>query len=633
MLYWPCETSKYRVKVLRKLACTGIGLAVASGFGAGVGGSAAQSDFVHIAQKPPSNKLDGGYVQTAKDLLGNGLADPRGGTFSIVTVDIGDAAWRRKSPFRTCGWVLPSGKHVVLLDGVEYDVDKVEGPTDLALALLPPSKVNFEDVRFGMQSSYALPALLMLVGRNDLAVPYSGQMKDVGAPPAMRLCQGLETRYQMQADEALMTAKDQEALHWADLLFKVSQVEAKDVAVKDKLGFGPKADLAYATQFLADMNRRVNHPKHEPVDFQAILKLDKPARIAALIAAMDTVSAKQWGQPGGLDLNQDPVYVELVQQGKDAVPALIDTYENDERFTRSVSFHRDFFPSREVLTVSKLAFYVLDQIWPSVEHYADANMYDPGLDRHKIAATLRNAWGSVSKLTESQRSFAILNDDNAGADMWLQAAQYIVGTPYGMPRQTPGVPDPALLSQKGEVAKVMSKRARELSGSDPVKCRSGLWVAHCLSQWDPAYALLTLTDVCKKAVHIASTKEGKGYINLYLAPGFAEDTMDRLKLNDHAAAEDYREFAELVQCDMSAGKFRRPIRLYANDKEIMAACDAMMKNWLGQISSPNVGTASNGIVGVSVPDVYENLLAAPSFRKMLAKALESKNCSRNRLAR
>ena len=70
------------------------------------------------------------------------------------------------------------------------------------------------------------------------------------------------------------------------------------------------------------------------------------ARVAKLIRDLDQVAARQWGQPGGVILGESPIIKDLIAQGDAAVEPLIRAFRFDDRLTRSVGFHRDFFRSR-----------------------------------------------------------------------------------------------------------------------------------------------------------------------------------------------------------------------------------------------------------------------------------------------
>ena len=86
---------------------------------------------------------------------------------------------------------------------------------------------------------------------------------------------------------------------------------------------------------------------------------DKKARIAALIADLDQVFARQFGQPGGVSLGESPIVQALIEEGDEAVEPLIDDLERDTRLTRAVHFHRDFFRSRTIMGAHEAAYTAL----------------------------------------------------------------------------------------------------------------------------------------------------------------------------------------------------------------------------------------------------------------------------------
>jgi hypothetical protein len=65
-------------------------------------------------------------------------------------------------------------------------------------------------------------------------------------------------------------------------------------------------------------------PADLPKDFK---DWDSAKKVEQLIQALDEVDARQWGQPGGIDLASDPRVRELITLGDAAVPALIDVVE------------------------------------------------------------------------------------------------------------------------------------------------------------------------------------------------------------------------------------------------------------------------------------------------------------------
>ncbi len=93
-------------------------------------------------------------------------------------------------------------------------------------------------------------------------------------------------------------------------------------------------------------------------------KLSKKEQIAELIFRLRDQNGRQWGQPGSCDIFNDkensPAH-QLRKMGLDAVPQLIEALD-DERFTRSVGYHRDFYFSHHVLRVADCAERILSDI-------------------------------------------------------------------------------------------------------------------------------------------------------------------------------------------------------------------------------------------------------------------------------
>lgn len=98
--------------------------------------------------------------------------------------------------------------------------------------------------------------------------------------------------------------------------------------------------------------------------------MSKRERIAELVFRLRDQNGEQWSQPGACDIfvhdrfgekaEKSPAQ-QLVEIGYDAVPQLIEVL-GDERFTRSVGFHRDFYFSHFVLRVGDCSVAVLERI-------------------------------------------------------------------------------------------------------------------------------------------------------------------------------------------------------------------------------------------------------------------------------
>ena len=94
----------------------------------------------------------------------------------------------------------------------------------------------------------------------------------------------------------------------------------------------------------------------------AMASLPQAERIQKLTTALEDVSARQMGQPGGVALGEDPIVQALIHEGEPAVEPLLAVFENDTRLTRSVQFWRDFARYRSVLAVYEAAYVALSGI-------------------------------------------------------------------------------------------------------------------------------------------------------------------------------------------------------------------------------------------------------------------------------
>jgi len=177
-------------------------------------------------------------------------------------------------------------------------------------------------------------------------------------------------------------------------------------------------------KLLADEQRRVKEGPHRTVLETGRDKFpDKTGRIRALIADLEEVNARQWGQPGGVALNFDPIVLALVAEGEEAVEPLLDCLEHDPRLTRSVRFGRDFGTDRDVLSVQKAAEAALNEILKV---------------RFEAPAGYRNYWRKYHAQPMAERWYRTLLDDQAGRGPWMEAARNILSRTDGTNVYLPG---------------------------------------------------------------------------------------------------------------------------------------------------------------------------------------------------
>jgi hypothetical protein len=107
--------------------------------------------------------------------------------------------------------------------------------------------------------------------------------------------------------------------------------------------------------------------EHAKEDRKPFEQLGKKEQIAELIFQLRDQNGRQYMQPGACDIfdrlggKEDTPAHRLVKMGYDAVPQLIEAIE-DQRFTRSVGYHRNFYFSHYVLRVGDCALAVLERI-------------------------------------------------------------------------------------------------------------------------------------------------------------------------------------------------------------------------------------------------------------------------------
>ncbi len=206
-------------------------------------------------------------------------------------------------------------------------------------------------------------------------------------------------------------------------------------------------------------------------------------RVGWLIDALEEVDARQFSQPGGVDLSSDWRVAALIDLGEVAVPALIEAVEGDERLTRSVHFWRDFARSRTVLAVREAALVAVMSIL-RVQAFEPSSTGDnfTAADPERARATalrLREYWEANRGLSLEARMRRVLTDTSSSQAQLREAAQNLaeldgqrrIGTTVWATRTepgTPGAPNPALaLTDPTAAEAILSAMDRDLAAGDP----------------------------------------------------------------------------------------------------------------------------------------------------------------------
>jgi len=537
----------------------------------------------------PQSKLPPDAVSAMSDLFKVGLADPRGCEYREVEVVVG-SCWGFSNVMKTHGWVLPSEdkqRFAVCWSGIVYPLVSVGAAADLhadVSAMLKKDQAQIDEARARFDQSEkqredeaqrqgkeyhrtdwplrwntnVVPeemniatdsmrpikaALLLRVGETELAEKVWSQWFGVtlqanANDPHLQLADDWVWALFDRAVCAHMRSDDHLALASAQALLPIQQGGMALTAKGNPTNPGSQnnsrpssPNLAYLDSLpdlIADEQRRIQEPPYTPVLQMANAPQGREP-VAGLIRDLELVSARQQGQPGGINLAEDPTIQALIKSGDDAVEPLLDCLENDTRLTRSVRFGRDFFPSRTILGVHEAAYVALAGILQT-DFFSSGSTGDSltahGLEgRKEVAAKIRAYWQKYKGHPLQDRWYQTLSDDKATPGQWLEAAGNIIqdsdveverSSMFGAwtsfsPRQ-PGVIPP----MRGEslraktnpsVSELLLRRMQDLSVPTnqvyDTNLQAKTKLALVLAKWDGRAhydALLEMTETLKKRI-------------------------------------------------------------------------------------------------------------------------------------
>ncbi len=391
------------------------------------------------AAPPAQEKLSAEDRQFLDGLLQEFLFDPKGARRVLVKTSR-RTVWAASRVDLRQGWLVPArGKQparVYFTDGESIPAPKGMTEVDfvascrrrLRLTEKPPA-TDGPDLDEGFRrmkqtavgavadSEVVLAAWLYRLGEEKLAARALGRVTNrKEAVAALR--QDLAWSAFAALVHAYMVRADDEALAHGERLLALYPREAAN------------RHLAQGKAIVADLKRRKKKgtfgrdPGKLPKDFE---RREVMLRVAYLIDALDEVDARQWGQPGGVDLGSDPRVAALIRIGDPAVPALIDVIERDKRLTRSVHFWRDFARSRTVLAVREPALVAVMSIL-RVRVFEVAATGDNFTARGEegargVVERLRAYWRKYGRLPFDERMMAVLTDPRARPEAWREAAE------------------------------------------------------------------------------------------------------------------------------------------------------------------------------------------------------------------
>ena len=616
--------------------------------------------------QPPTTSLPRFLVSASATLFEQGLADPRGCDYHAIEIGIGNVWSGDGGVLKTHGWVLPAPdgektRFAVAWSGLVYPVVSIGEPAD------PAADVNVIDQRaraarearakhptmqdpgfngFGTNneessvsptSLHAIKVCLLLrLGRSDLAETVWAEGTDrprdagVGAAKAKLDLNKYDVSYVTLANDLAWCLFDRalcahmrgdDALALADAR-KLTKLQTDVETRAEAMGFdhprrlvdrgeGPASYIEFLGQLpelLADQERRAREPKRSPVPPPGA---DQKVRIAALIADLDQVAARQFGQPGGVSLGESPVVKALVEVGDEAVGPLIEDLEHDVRLTRSVHFHRDFFRSRTIMGAHEAAYTALAGLMKTSFFGAAStgdNLSARGLQGRKaVADRVRAYWEKNRGVPLVERWYRTLADDIAAPGEWLQAAGNIVqhenvsvipGSTAFNSAVTTQLPPGARPRLRGEVlrekqnpsiAELMARRVNQIdpggpldaNSADQFKVGSANQMAAMLAEWDSKAALPVLKARVERCARVVQAGQETGQRFHGMETGIASLTNLRVKAGDPEALNDYAGWVRTVtpgQFDSAPIAMFEPLWRNPDHPAMIAAAAALFED-------------------------------------------------------
>jgi hypothetical protein len=615
----------------------------------------------HAKWEPPKSKVPKWLVSATTHLFDHGLADPRGCEYRDIAVTTGSCWTGDAGVVRTRGWVLPARKddknrYAVCWNGLVYPLvsvgDKANLQQDVKMWIENSKEEKNRDENTELPQSEEgrslLPgrwdilnmAQLLRLGEVDLLSKLWGDndsAKDLTEFYQLYAKRWSWTQFDralgahMRGDNALALYAFRQLSTFAEKVKAEEQKRGVDeVTVNNRYLDIPKQ----LPELLADQERRAKDGTHEAVVCIGPGRHpDQKKRIASLIDRLDEVNERQWGQPGGVNLGNDPIIQALIREGEPALEPLLRCFEEDRRLTRSVHFWRDFTHNRTCLGVHEAAYVALSGIL-SRSDFAPRSTGDDlttrgDETRKKLAEMIREHVKTAKRLPPAQRWFAILMDDRVKPGEWVAAARRLVSpedivvAPGTMVWTGSAV---RLRPPQEEKSKLVGEPLRgktDPSVSDLLVKRIGqcddhrhsAYLALALSEWEPKTALKSLAEQMKR---IRENNKWSGYVEM---------VERRCELGDLKALDDYVDFMLSFTPGM-LGDIRYPNQFFypMADHPDYPGMAAVAKKLFSDPQSPWLPLVRKGALqGLLIHElITTNLLRVPAFRDEVIKELGNK---------
>jgi hypothetical protein len=534
---------------------------------------------------PPATKLPEKYVSSIQALVKYGFANPRGCDYREVVVDCQSLLMNAHA------WVIPTSnaaeaqRFAVTWSGLVYPVSTVGEAADLkadiaALIKQPAPQYRSSapmesDLVWHVNLHELNICALLLLGETDAAEQLWTKLQtgspDPMADPYLRFVHEYAWANYIRAVSAHERGDDIVSLLSAEATARIRDNVEKDAAARglkreSQRQSEPKLYLDFLANIdslVADEQRRVKAEKVERILKLGLDKfLDQNQRIAALIRDLDEVSARQMSQPGSVNAADDSIVRALIKEGEAAVDPLLQCFETDTRLTRSVGFHRSFFPYRYFIGVDEAAYRAISEILkvrtfgPLTEHgYSSSRNAEL---RKPVAEEIRAYWNKVRGVAEADRWYQTLADDKATKEQWLEVIRKIVGS---IPRQPGAIVPPPIVSalapprplageglrnkQNPTITDLFRRRADEVAARDPNTShrvfvqRDACDITLALAKWEPRAAIPEIHKRIGQCKTLFANEFHSTHARELLSAWFSRLCAAGIDAGDEPAADEY----------------------------------------------------------------------------------------------
>ena len=539
---------------------------------------------------PPQTSLPKEFVDAVAFMLENGLEDPRGAKFIAATVKQANQSVTTQK--LDMGWLKKDQKTFLSSTGNVHKVARVRTVGQTTDAVIEEDPIRHV---FGPQYRLRAAEILILGEAKSAEEVYKKDHQSSNI--FLDVTRDLLAIKFLAAVESHLNGADKETLDKVTELQKLRPLyEAKaaegmtqdEIKMRTEYAFPPVTKESRLYSFLGpidamskDASRRLSQSKKLPDPEKIKNQAD---RIAARIFLLDQVDAKQWGQPGGVNLVGDPRVKALVDEGEAAMEPLLKAMAEDNRLTRSVSFGRDFFPQRHVISVAEAARAAIQSLL-SVTLSADT--------RAGEVDAYRSYWLKTKGLSMEERWMKELEDESAGMLRWMDAARSLFmrtnSTKEGQWVRTvpaaPGEPEPKLKAEvlrkkvNPSLSELLARRSRRFitgEGKGVFDYQNSLHFSLYLYQWDPEAALPLLQTAVRATILESRRRSGQGYVDI-VGPPLAQAVAARYKLGDKAAFDEWFDWIKTIEPIAGNDRGRSLYPLYAlrNEPSVQKATDEL----------------------------------------------------------